>query len=86
MATIMTPADILELLEMLGVERFDESAVIIRCRIKTLPIQQWRIGREMNRRIKKAFDAKDIEIPFPNRTIYWRQPGQVPGAFAKTGT
>ena len=79
-------ADILEPLEMLGVDRFDESAVIIRCRIKTLPVQQWRIGREMNRRIKKTFDAKGIEIPFPHRTIYWGQPEQAPGALAQTGT
>lgn len=79
-------ADILEPLEMLGVDRFDESAIIIRCRLKTLPSQQWRIGREMNRRIKKTFDAKGIEIPFPHRTIYWGQPGQAPGAFAQTGT
>lgn len=79
-------ADILEPLEMLGVDRFDESAVIIRCRLKTVPTQQWRIGREMNRRIKKTFDAKGIEIPFPHRTLYWGQPGQVPGVFAQTGT
>jgi len=79
-------SDILAPLEMLGVDRFDDSAVVIRCRIKTLPIQQWRIGREMNRRIKKTFDAKGIEIPFPHRTIYWGQPGQVPGVFAQTGT
>ncbi|MCP9449495.1 MAG: mechanosensitive ion channel family protein [Nitrospira sp.] len=63
--------DILEPLEMLGVDRFDDSAVIIRCRIKTMPIKQWRVGREMNRRIKKTFDAKGIEIPFPHRTLYW---------------
>lgn len=78
-------ADILDPLEMLGLDRFDDSAVIIRCRLKTVPTQQWRIGREMNRRIKKTFDAKGIEIPFPHRTLYWGQPGQVPGAFAQTG-
>jgi small conductance mechanosensitive channel len=66
--------DILEPLEMLGVDQFADSAVIIKCRIKTKPIQQWRVGREMNRRIKKSFDAKGIEIPFPHRTIYWGQP------------
>jgi small-conductance mechanosensitive channel len=63
--------DILEPLEMLGVDQFADSAVIIKCRIKTKPIQQWRVGREMNRRIKKSFDAKGIEIPFQHRTIYW---------------
>lgn len=66
--------DILAPLEMLGVDQFADSAVIIKCRIKTKPIQQWRIGREMNRRIKNTFDAKGIEIPFPHQTIYWGEP------------
>ena len=66
--------DILEPLDMLGVDRFADSAVIIKCRIKTRPIRQWLVGREMNRRIKKTFDAKGIEIPFPHRTIYWGEP------------
>jgi small-conductance mechanosensitive channel len=64
-------ADILEPLEILGVDSLADSAVIIKCRIMTKPIQQWRIGREMNRRIKKAFDKHGIEIPFPHRTLYW---------------
>ncbi|MFQ5992261.1 MAG: mechanosensitive ion channel family protein [Nitrospiraceae bacterium] len=67
-------ADILEPLEMLGVDQFADSAVIIKCRLKTQPIQQWRVGREMNRRIKKTFDARGIEIPFPHQTIYWGEP------------
>lgn len=66
--------DILEPLEMWGVDRFADSAVIIKCRIKTKAIQQWRIGHEMNRRIKNAFDAKGIEMPFPHQTIYWGAP------------
>ncbi len=66
--------DILEPLEMLGVDQFGDSAVVIKCRIKTVPIMQWRIKREMNRRIKKSFDAKGIEIPFPHQTIYWGEP------------
>jgi small conductance mechanosensitive channel len=66
--------DILEPLEMLGVDRFADSAVIIKCRMKTKPIQQWRIGREMNRRIKNTFDAKGVEMPFPHHTIYWGTP------------
>lgn len=68
--------DILAPLEMLGVDQFADSAVIIKCRIKTKPCQQWRISREMNRRIKKTFDAKGIEIPFPHQTIYWGEPKQ----------
>ncbi|MCU0894855.1 MAG: mechanosensitive ion channel, partial [Rhodospirillales bacterium] len=62
-------AFILEPLEMLGIERFAESAVILRARIKTTPIKQWLVGREFNRRMKKRFDALGIEMPFPHRTI-----------------
>ena len=53
-------AFILEPLEMLGIERFAESAVILRARIKTTPIKQWLVGREFNRRMKKRFDALGI--------------------------
>lgn len=67
---------ILEPLEMLGVDQFADSAVVIKCRIKTQPIRQWRVGREMNRRIKKTFDARGIEIPFPHQTIFWGEPKQ----------
>jgi moderate conductance mechanosensitive channel len=62
---------ILEPLEVLGVDRFENSAVIIRARFKTQPIKQWMVGREMNRRIKKKFDEVGIEIPFPHQTVYW---------------
>ncbi|MGE0643141.1 MAG: mechanosensitive ion channel family protein [Nitrospira sp.] len=68
--------DILEPLEMLGVDQFADSAVIIKCRLKARPSKQWRVGREMNRRIKKTFDAKGIEIPFPHQTIYWGEAKQ----------
>ena len=62
---------ILQPLEVFGVDAFGDSAVIIKARIKTLPIQQWTVGREFNRRLKKRFDALDIEIPFPHQTIYF---------------
>lgn len=58
-------------LEIFGVDKFGDSAVIIKARYKTRPIQQWAVGREFNRRIKYAFDEHKIEIPFPHRTIYW---------------
>ncbi|MBN1576669.1 MAG: mechanosensitive ion channel family protein [Chitinispirillaceae bacterium] len=62
---------ILEPLEILGVDAFADSAVIIKARIKTLPIKQWFVGREMNRRIKMRFDQLGIEIPFPHQTLYF---------------
>ena len=58
-------------LEVLGVDQFGDSAVVIKARFKTVPVQQWTVGREMNRRIKKKFDEVGIEIPFPHRSIYW---------------
>ena len=61
---------ILEPIEILGVDRFGSSEVVIKARFKTLPIEQWNVGREYRRRLKKAFDAKGIEIPFPHRTLY----------------
>jgi len=61
---------ILEPIEILGVDKFGESEVVIKARLKTLPIQQWAVGREYRRRLKKAFDEKGIEIPFPHRTLY----------------
>lgn len=63
--------EILEPLEVLGVDRFADSAVIVKSRIKTKPIQQWFVGREFNRRMKKRFDDLGIEIPFPHRTLYF---------------
>ena len=62
---------ILEPLEVFGVDKFGDSAVNIKARFKTKPIEQWSVGREFNRRLKKAFDKQGIEIPFPHRTIYW---------------
>ncbi len=61
---------ILEPIEIFGVDQFGESEVTIKARIKTHPIEQWTVGREYRRRIKKAFDAEGIEIPFPHRSIY----------------
>ncbi len=63
--------NILEPMEIFGVDEFGDSAVIVKGRLKTKPIQQWAIGREYRRRLKKAFDDEGIEIPFPHRTIYW---------------
>jgi moderate conductance mechanosensitive channel len=67
-------ADMLAPIEILGVERFADSAVMVRARLKTKPGKQWSVGREFNRRLKKLFDARGIEIPFPHRTIYWGEP------------
>jgi small conductance mechanosensitive channel len=65
-------------LEIAGVERWADSAVILRCRFKVAPLEQWGVRREFLRRLKRAFDERGIEIPFPHLTVY-------PGAL-KDGT
>jgi small conductance mechanosensitive channel len=66
--------DMLEPIEIMGLDNFAESALVIRARLKTTAGQQWRLGREFKRRIKITFDERGIEIPFPHRTIYWGMP------------
>jgi small-conductance mechanosensitive channel len=62
--------DILEPIDILGLDKFADSAIIIKARTKTRPIRQWAVGREFNRRLKKRFDELGIEIPFPHTTLY----------------
>jgi small-conductance mechanosensitive channel len=71
---------ILEPIEILGLDEFADSALIIKARSTTKPIKQWSVKREFNRRLKKRFDEMDIEIPFPHVTLYMGQDkqGQAP--------
>ena len=64
-------ANILAPLEVLGIDDLGDSAVTIRVRSKTIPLKQWMIGKEMRRRIKKAFDTEGIEMPFPHLSVYF---------------
>ena len=67
---------ILEPLQVLGVEKFDESQMVIRMMVKTAPLKQWDVGRELRRRIKIRFDEKGIQLPFPHRVLIWGEPQQ----------
>jgi len=58
-------------IDIAGLDRFGDSAVIVKARLKTRPGEQWGVGREFQRRLKKRFDELGIEIPFPHRTIYF---------------
>lgn len=62
--------DILEPIEVLGLDQFADSAVVIKARIKTKPLKQWRVKRAYNLLMKRKFDELGIEIPFPHVTVY----------------
>jgi len=76
---------VLQPIEIAGLDRFGDSAVVIKARIRTRPGEQWRVGREFNRRVKKRFDELGIEIPFPHRTLYFGvdRNGTAPPAFVR---
>jgi small conductance mechanosensitive channel len=60
-----------EPLEVIGVERWADSAVILRARLKVVPpLEQWSVRREFLKRLKRAFDERGIEIPFRHLTLY----------------
>lgn len=89
-ADVQFGPSILEDIEIFGVDDFADSAVVIKGRIKTVPIKQWDVGREYRRRIKQAFDREGVEIPFPHRTLYFGEQAENPlsklaGAKEKSG-
>jgi small conductance mechanosensitive channel len=58
-------------IEVFGVDDFDESAMIVKARLRTHPIMQWNVGREYRRRLMKALADAGIAVPFPPRTLYF---------------
>jgi len=73
---------ILAELEIAGVERWDDSAVVIRARFRVAPLEQWTVKRDLLRRLKRAFDEQGIEIPFPQMKLWMppAPPSATPGA------
>ena len=61
--------------EVLGVEKLDNSAVVLRVQLRVVPaIERDNVRREYLKRIKEAFAARGIEIPFPQITIHSAPP------------
>ena len=54
----------------LRVDEFADSAIIVKIVGKTAPMRQWAVTGELRKRLKKAFDKNDIEIPFPQRVMH----------------
>ncbi|WP_330455675.1 mechanosensitive ion channel family protein [Streptomyces sp. NBC_00820] len=55
-----------------GVQSLDADGVVVRIAVRTSPLKQWAVTRELRRRVKEALDAAGIDIPFPQRTIWLR--------------
>ncbi|MEA2143762.1 MAG: moderate conductance mechanosensitive channel [Solirubrobacteraceae bacterium] len=64
--------DILEEPEVWGVERLGPNAIVIRLVVKTRPADQYDVSRDLRQRLKEAFDAEGIEIPFPQQVVWNR--------------
>ena len=73
---------ILAPIQVLGLDQFADSAVIIKARIKTKPMTQWAVKRGFNRLMKYRFDELGIEIPYPHQTLYFGEDkeGRAPAA------
>ncbi|GIN61902.1 putative MscS family protein YkuT [Robertmurraya siralis] len=64
---------ILEGPNVLGVQAFGTSEVVIRVIAKTVNGEQWAIERQLRKAIKEAFDAHGIEIPLPHQVLIQKQ-------------
>jgi small conductance mechanosensitive channel len=65
-----------------GVQSLDADGVVVRLAVKTVPLQQWGVTRELRRRVKDALDEAGIDIPFPQRTVWVRTDAGEPGVDA----
>jgi moderate conductance mechanosensitive channel len=53
-----------------GVHELGDSAVVLRALVRTTALEQWAVGRELNRRVLHRFEAEGVDIPFPQRTVW----------------
>jgi small-conductance mechanosensitive channel len=58
---------------VLGVDQYGDSSVDVKCYVETVPGEQWKVGRELRRRLKMALDERGIEIPYPRRELIIRK-------------
>lgn len=77
-------AKVIDDYEMHGVTMFGDSAITIRSRIKTMPGDQWAVGRAFNEYVKQVFDECGIEIPFPQVTYHAAGASPAPAAVGGT--
>ena len=71
--------------EITGVEALAADSVTIRVMVKTIPLEQWKVARELRQRIKARFDHEGIEIPFAQRVVWHRDEPKAPAATGGEG-
>jgi len=70
---------ILAALEIFGVDAFEAGQLVIKARIKTVPLKQWVVGRELRRRIARVFGERGIRMPTPRMVVDLRRPAKQVG-------
>jgi small-conductance mechanosensitive channel len=60
---------VLEQPEVWGIEAMTQDTVTVRLAVRTQPLQQWTVARELRRRIKEAFAARGVDVPVPQRPV-----------------
>ena len=63
--------------EVWGLENVSESGLVLRLVVKTVPLEQWRVARELRKRLKAAFDGAGIDMAIPQQRITY-QSGEAP--------
>ena len=76
---------ILDPVEIQGVDSFGDWSMILKMRIKTVPLKQWDVGREFRKRLRRRFEQEGIQIPFPERVVTVRDDGETSDPAALSG-
>lgn len=74
--------------ELKGLQTLGDSSVTLRLFLRTIPLAQWDVERELNARVKTRFDAEGISIPYPQRRVWLSQvpPVTTPEEISEKGT
>jgi small conductance mechanosensitive channel len=66
---------VLEEPEVWGIEAISAESVVVRLVVKTVPLEQWKVARELRRRIKARFDREGVKVPYPQQVVRWHRDG-----------
>jgi moderate conductance mechanosensitive channel len=76
---------ILEPLEVYGVDAWEIGTLVVKARIKTVPLKQWFVGRELRKRIARVFVARDVKVPLPQTVMRVEGTAMREGEASKAG-